>query len=227
MAATTVPDAAELGPTVVVRIAAALRADILSGVLAPGTPLREEAVAARFGASRHTVRAAFQRLAVERLAVAEPFRGVRVVSFGPEEVRALQQYRAALECEAVRIAAEAYGPSWPEAALAPAREALDRLAGLAEGGEASDDGDWLQAERAHADFHHALVEASGSPRLVEAHAALGSELLLFLLHVRPHYALGDLAAEHRALLDDVQARGADAMREHLAHSTALLLGNGG
>lgn len=218
------PDAAELGPTVVARIATALRAEILSGALASGVPLREEALAARFGASRHTVRAAVHRLAAERLAVAEPFRGVRVASFGPDEVRALQQYRAALECEAVRIAGERFGSSWPDEALAPARAALDRLAALAAAGQASDDADWLEAERVHAEFHDALVGASDSPRLIEAHAALGSELLLLLLHVRPHYALSDLVVEHRVLLDDVQTRGPDAMREHLEHSTALLLG---
>ncbi|WP_159606817.1 FCD domain-containing protein, partial [Agromyces humi] len=85
--------------------------------------------------------------------------------------------------------------------------------------------DWLEAERMHAEFHHALVAASGSSRIVEAHAALGGELLLFLLHVRPHYTLESLVVEHRALLDEVQTRGPDALRDHLAHSTRLLVGD--
>jgi hypothetical protein len=33
-----------------------------------------------------------------------------------------------------------------------------------------------------------------------------------------------LIAEHRALLDDVQSRGPDALREHLENSTRLLVG---
>ncbi|WP_168186144.1 GntR family transcriptional regulator [Agromyces badenianii] len=288
--------------TTVDRVAASVRADILSGVLPPGAPLREEAAAEQHGVSRHTVRAAFQRLVAERLAVAEAYRGVRVASFDRAHVIALQQLRAALEVEAVRIAGERLGDAWPDEVLAPARAALDRLDVLArtardaarhehdaerhahdaardaerhshdaardserqrdtvaseatdslpptrqrssdgggggiggsdggdDGGGGSDGGGggrdegWLEVERIHADFHRAIVAASASPRIIEAHVALGSELLLFLLHVRPHYTLESLIAEHRALLDEVQHRGPAAMREHLEHSTRLLVG---
>ena len=209
------PAATGQAATAVDRVAAAVRAEILTGELAAGAPLREEAAAARYGVSRHTVRAAFQRLVAERLAVAMPYRGVRVASFDRETIIALQQFRAALEVEAVRIAGERFGRDWPESVLAPARDALDRLAASA---------DWLEAERMHAEFHHALVAASGSRRIVEAHAALGGELLLFLLHVQPHYTLESLVAEHRTLLAEVQSRGPGALREHLEHSTRLLVG---
>ncbi|MGW9183161.1 GntR family transcriptional regulator [Agromyces sp. NPDC055661] len=201
-------------PTAVERVADAVRAEILSGELPADAPLREEAAAARYGVSRHTVRAAFQRLVAERLAVALPYRGVRVASFDRDTIVALQQLRAALEVEAVRIARQRYGSDWPDAALAPARDALERLGASA---------DWLEAERVHADFHRALVAASGSPRIIEAHAALGSELLLFLLHVRPHYTIESLVVEHRELLDAVQSEGPEAVREHLEHSTRLLV----
>jgi DNA-binding GntR family transcriptional regulator len=215
-------DSAGPAPTAVDRVADAVRADILSGVLAADAPLREEAAAERYGFSRHTVRAAFQRLVAERLAVSLPYRGVRVASFGSDTIIALQQLRAALEVEAVRIAGERFGPAWPDAALAPARDALDRLAALRETSDA--EVDWVEVERLHADFHGALVAASASPRIIEAHRALGSELLLFLLHVRPHYTLDTLLDEHRALLEAVQSRGPDALREHLEHSTRLLVG---
>ena len=201
-------------PTAVERVADAVRAEILSGELPADAPLREEAAAARYGVSRHTVRAAFQRLVAERLAVALPYRGVRVASFDRDTIVALQQLRAALEVEAVRIARQRYGSDWPDAALAPARDALERLGASA---------DWLEAERVHADFHRALVAASESPRIIEAHTALGSELLLFLLHVRPHYTIESLVGEHRDLLDAVQSEGPEAVREHLEHSTRLLV----
>lgn len=215
--------------TAVERLTVALRDEILSGGLPPGSPLREEHVAERSHASRHTVRAAFQRLVAERLAVAEPYRGVRVTEFGPEQIVALQQLRSALEAEAVRIANERFGDAWPDEVRAPAERALDRLAAIADavgatGAAGPAEVDWLEVERIHADFHHALVKASGSTRIVEAHAALGSELLLFLLHVRPHYSLTDLVDEHRALLVDAQRVGPEAVRAHLVHSTRLLLG---
>ena len=207
-------EAVHPAPTAVERVADEVRAEILSGELPADAPLREEAAAARYGVSRHTVRAAFQRLVAERLAVALPYRGVRVASFDRDTIVALQQLRAALEVEAVRIARQRYGSDWPDAALAPARDALERLGASA---------DWLEAERVHADFHRALVAASGSPRIIEAHAALGSELLLFLLHVRPHYTIESLVVEHRELLDAVQSEGPEAVREHLEHSTRLLV----
>lgn len=211
--------------TTVDRVAGLVRAEILSGALAPDTPLREEATAEQFGVSRHTVRAAFQRLVAERLAVAEAYRGVRVASFDRAHVIALQQLRAALEVEAVRIAGERHGEEWPGEVLAPARATLDQLAGLADDGDPrSDTVDWLEVERLHAEFHQAIVTASGSPRIIEAHAALGSELLIFLLHARPHYTLDSLIEEHRALLDELPTRGGEAVREHLEHSTRLLIG---
>ncbi|MFB6611364.1 GntR family transcriptional regulator [Agromyces sp. NPDC056379] len=214
--------------TTVDRVAGLIRAEILSGVLAPDTPLREEAASEQFGVSRHTVRAAFQRLVAERLAVAEAYRGVRVASFDRAHVIALQQLRAALEVEAVRIAGERHGEVWPDEVLAPARATLDALDRLADrDGDPDDAGegiDWLEVERLHAEFHHSIVAASASPRIIEAHSALGSELLLFLLHVRPHYTLESLIEEHRALLDELPTRGGDAVREHLEHSTKLLIG---
>ncbi|WP_308798380.1 GntR family transcriptional regulator [Agromyces silvae] len=207
--------------TVVDRVADLLRDEILSGRIPLGVALREEQIADGVGASRHTVRTAFNRLAAERILVALPYRGVRVAELDPAQILEMQQLRAALESEAVRIANARFGSGWPPAVTAPAKQALTRLARLA----AADSDDWLAVERAHADFHAALVSASGNARIVEAHEALKSELLLFLLHVRPHYSLTELVDEHRALLTDVQQRGADAVHEHLAHSTALLLGD--
>ncbi|MDR5701628.1 GntR family transcriptional regulator [Agromyces aerolatus] len=207
--------------TVVDRVVEVLRDEVLSGRLPLGEPLREEQVADRVGASRHTVRTAFHRLAAERVLVALPYRGVRVAELEPGAIVELQQLRAALEGEAVRIANERFGSTWPADVTAPAEAALARLAELGAAGSE----DWLAVERAHADFHRALVGASGSSRIVQAHAALESELMLFLLHMRPHYGLGDLVDEHRSFLADVQHRGSVAVHEHLAHSTRLLLGD--
>ena len=224
------PDAAARNgsaTTAVERVTAQLRDEILSGALGPDIPLREELWSARLGVSRHTVRAAFQRLVAERLAVAEPYRGVRVTSFDDRQILALQQLRAALEVEAVRIAFERFDGTLPESALAPARAAVEAMEALGPGtdrpGEAPDVA-WLQVERFHADFHSALVAASDSPRIIEMHTALGSELLLFILHARPHYSVASIVEEHRRLLDDLPGRGPEALRDHIEHSTRLLLG---
>lgn len=214
---------AEGAATVVARIHEALRTEILEGVLPPGTPLREESLAARFGASRHSVRSGVARLVRERLAVEVPYRGARVISLDTAEVVAMQQLRTALEVESVRLAAERHGGVFDDAAAAGLLAVLDGFAEPAAREEAGESIDWLDIERLHADFHRALVESSQSPRIIAAYAELSTELQLFLLQVRPHYGVRGLLDEHRRLVDELRARGGEAVRDHLAASTALLL----
>lgn len=193
------------------RLADELRRRVLSGQLPPGAPLREESIAAEHALSRHTVRRALERLVAERLLVSEPFRGVRVTSFDDGDVIALQQLRTALESEAVRLIRAEHGTQWPAQILAPLAAAVARL----------DDG--RRAEAEHAGFHRLLVSSAGSARITEAYERLDAEMLLFLSQLRFHYDPHTLCAEHRAYLADVQRVGEPAVREHLDHSTSMLL----
>lgn len=193
------------------RLAAELRHRVLSGELEPGAPLREEALAEEYDLSRHTVRRALERLVAARLLVSEAYRGVRVTSFTDADVIALQQLRTALESEAVRLLRAAHGDSWPDQLVAPLAAAAD--------GMATDP----SPERAHSAFHRALVAAAGSPRITEAYERLDTEMLLFLNQLRSQYDGAQLCAEHRDYLADVQRLGEEAVRQHLAHSTAMLL----
>lgn len=203
-------------PTADARLAEVLRAQILSGALAPGEPLREEEIARAHDLSRHTVRAALAALGAERLVQIVPYAGARVATLDDADLRGLQQLRAALESEAVRLVADTHGTLWPEALRAPIEAAIDELA------DAEARADWPATIRAHAAVHRAIVAAAASPRISEVHAALESEVLLLLTHVRPHYAPGALAAEHRTYLDELRRDGGAAVRAHLDHSTDLI-----
>jgi len=207
---------AEPRPTADVRVADALRAEILSGARAPGEPLREEELARRHDVSRHTIRAALAALGAERLVQLAPYAGARVSALDDADLVALQHLRAALETEAVRLVTAAHGPAWPPAVRGPIDTAIDDLA------DAESRADWPATIRAHAAVHRAIVLAASSARIAEAHAALESEVLLLLTHVRPHYAPGALAAEHRAYLEQVRRDGGAAVRAHLQHSTELI-----
>ncbi|KQR21348.1 GntR family transcriptional regulator [Microbacterium sp. Leaf151] len=199
------------GPRAADLVADAVRAGILSGDLAPGTPLREEELSAAHGVSRHTARTALTRLAAERLVTAEPYRGVRVSLLDDDALVALQQLRCALETEALRIVRDrGIRPSDVD-------EALDDLATA----EAS--GDWSATLAAHARVHLALVAAAGSPRIAEEYRRLDSEMHLLLTHVRPAYASGALTAEHRAYVDEALADPEHAVRAHLEHSTRAII----
>ena len=193
------------------RLADDLRERVLSGALGSGTPMREEALAEEHGLSRHTVRRALERLVAERLLVSEPFRGVRVTSFSDDDVIALQQLRTALESEAVRLIRLDHGTQWPEAVTATLSSLAEAM-GTAE-----------HVEEAHAAFHRGLVASAGSARITEAYARLDAEMLLFLRQLRFHYDAPTLCREHGAYLAAVQHVGERAVREHLEHSTEMLL----
>lgn len=199
------------GPRTADVVADAVRGAILSGGLAPGTPLREEELSTAHGVSRHTARTALATLTAERLVTAEPYRGVRVSLLDDAALIALQQLRCALETEALRIVRER-GIRPPDVDAA-----LDVLAAA----EAS--GDWPATLDAHARVHRALVDAAGSPRIAEEYRRLDSEMHLLLAHVRPAYADGALTTEHRAYVEAALADPEHEVRAHLDHSTRAII----
>ena len=147
----------------------------------------------------------------------EPHRGAHVVHLEPADVVALYELRAALELEAAHLALERHGGRLPgavRAALAVLTAACER------------DAAWSEVNDAHVALHSAIVAASDSPRIVAAHAALNGELLLFLLQLRPHLPLDELAADHVALVDGLERDGPPVLREHLRRSAETLVAAG-
>jgi DNA-binding GntR family transcriptional regulator len=82
---------------------------------------------------------------------------------------------------------------------------------------------WGAVVESHDDLHAALVRASDSRRIVAAHAALDAERRLFLLQLRPALPPDELAADHERLVAELEARGPDALRDHLRASADALL----
>ena len=85
-------------------LAAALRAEIAEGRLAPGAALRQDELAGRFGTSRIPVREALRTLQAEGLVTYAPNRGAVVAVVTPKEIQEMLEVRIALECHAVRMA---------------------------------------------------------------------------------------------------------------------------
>ena len=85
---------------------AALRRDILRGVLAPGAPLREEELGRSHQVSRTPVHEALSRLEAEGLAERHPRAGLVVTTPTLDEIIDLYVFREALEALAARLAAE-------------------------------------------------------------------------------------------------------------------------
>jgi DNA-binding GntR family transcriptional regulator len=193
----------------------ALRRRILEGDLAPGTPLREEALSREYDVARHSLRSALRILQGDGIVQIEPNRGARVKSLSPEDVRALSELRIALEVEAARMALERHGGRLP----ASVHRAAERLATLCHRARPS----WGAVAKAHEALHHEIVLAADSPRLAEAHQRAGAELRLFVLQLPPSWTFDRMASVHLALIELLESKGAEVLRPHIEESTRALL----
>lgn len=189
--------------TIAVRISRILAERIIAGAIEPGARLRQDHVAAEFGASHVPVREAFRRLEAQGLAVSEPRRGVRVASFDLSEVREVAEMRAALEVLALRHAARNLTP----AILQAAEEATKA------GDNSRDVRSWEEANRR---FHRLILIPCAMPRLLasidDLHAA--SARFLFAAWRSDWEARTD--HDHRAILAALRQGQVDAACATLA-----------
>jgi DNA-binding GntR family transcriptional regulator len=137
------------------RIFVALEDDIISGKLAMGSKLGEEALAARFHVSRGPLREALRRLEGRGLVVRTARAGVRVVTLSRKALLELYDMRELLEGLAARLAARNMSEDGI-AGLAALLEA-DRHGGLRS--------DAYPLAFGESDFHYRIAEASQSARL--------------------------------------------------------------
>ncbi|TCR61224.1 GntR family transcriptional regulator [Bosea sp. BK604] len=179
--------AKEKTDTLAIRISRVLAERIISGALEPGARLRQDHVAAEFGASHVPVREAFQRLEAQGLAISEPRRGVRVAAFDLREVREVAEMRAALEALALRQAA----PHLTRAILDQAEDATRASE------KARDVGAWEEANRR---FHRLLLAPCAMPRLLAAIDDLHAASARFLFSAWRAEWEAPTEHDHRAIL---------------------------
>jgi len=174
------------------RVTEELRRALFEGELAPGTPLREMALAEQIGVSRSTIREALSVLVAEGLATRVPNRGVAVTTLSRADVRDVLRARAALEVAGAR--------SWKAATTEQqdaVRHALDEFGRTARSGPSP-----AEATAAHLEVHRALVGLTGSERLLAAADALNAEIRLALAHVdRIRRNAREQVADHRELVE--------------------------
>lgn len=174
-------------------VEATLREAILTGAIAPGTPLRQEELAASFKVSRMPIREALRQLEAQALVDFEPHRGAVVVQITLLDAMDNYAIRAALEPQALRLSI----PNLTEEDFEIAEELL------AEIDQEEDPGRMGELNRR---FHMTLYAQAGLPRLValtEQHLATADR------HLRFHLSAvgGDLGQdEHRAMLAACRVR---------------------
>ena len=131
-------------------IRATLEAEIEQGKLAPGMPIDERALAARFNVSRTPVREALQHLAARELVTISPRQGIEVARLSISKVRAMLEYIGELEALCARFAARR--------ASDELREALDRVLLVCQQAAVESDPDSYAA--ANSAFHELIYEGS-------------------------------------------------------------------
>ncbi|MFT6774649.1 MAG: DNA-binding GntR family transcriptional regulator [Paracoccaceae bacterium] len=177
----------------------AIRAAILSGELPGGAHLAENALAELTGTSRTPVREALQRLAAEGLALSEG-RSRFVADFSYEEIAVVFELRARIE---------AYGASLAARCVKP--EEVARMADLV---ARMDEVEPEAPERflsLNADFHHAVLVATGSRQL---RSLTAQALALPLVTIKRFFCEQEIDmarsnAHHRDILEAMRNRDPD------------------
>jgi DNA-binding GntR family transcriptional regulator len=193
-----------------------LQESILSGELAPGSPLRLEELAERLGMSISPVREAVRRLETLGLAVHVPHRGARVAELALDDLHDTYEVRLALETLAVSKAATGFTE----------RDGEQARAHLNEYAEARRRGHAREERAAHTAFHFVLYQAARSDWLLrlirpawensERYRSLSLQKRIWVDRQREHERILDACARHEP------AEAAAELRRHLTVTANLV-----
>jgi DNA-binding GntR family transcriptional regulator len=142
-------------PTAQEFVLAELRRAILTGEMAPGTPVRQDALAEHLGVSRVPLREALRTLEGEGQVIYRPHRGYQVADLSLDDLLEVYRIRELLETEATLRAVPLM--------TAEDIERLEQSEQDILAAAAADDIVGMAA--ANRQFHFTVIEASGMPRL--------------------------------------------------------------
>lgn len=191
--------------TVVHMLASAVRRDISFGKLSPDQKLKIEELRRRYGGSNHSMREALRLLSAEGLVEATVQRGFRVTSATEDDLADIMLVRVELEQIALERALAEGDVAW-EGRVVAAHHTLQRAETAV--AESTDDLLALEWDEACRAFSQALIEACGSPRLIDLHRKFFDQSRRFRLALLREGRL-DFArrkARQNALLAAVLAR---------------------
>lgn len=172
------------------QVADQLRQAVLVGEFPPGTPLREDDLAERYGVSRHPIRKVLQQLTLEGLLVSRPNCGVSVAADATEHVHELlTPLRVQLEVYALRRAT----PAELRACRGPWERIVRHMA------RAADDQDEQAILSLDAEFHQQLLKAAGMDDFVPLWLAIFGRM-------RGHHRMGNRTLEHLGMVSFIHQR---------------------
>ncbi|MDB5526981.1 MAG: hypothetical protein JWR51_84 [Devosia sp.] len=188
-----------------------LRQDIITGVFAPGQPLRLELLRQRYGLSFSPLREALNRLQTERLVASAALRGFSVAAVSTEEMWDATETRILIESEALRRSIE-YGDDDWEARIVSTFHSLDLQARRMTNSETVSMEELSALEARHKDFHGALIAKCRSRRLIDLADQLYAETQRYRLPTltgKTPATSRNIAGEHRQIMEAAFARNTD------------------
>lgn len=186
---------------------AAIRQDIIFGVLTPGQRLKLDDLQAHYGASVPTLREVLNRLTSESLVVAVDQRGFAVAPISVANLQELAGLRKLIEFHALELSFRHGDIDW-ESEVVAAHYRLSRVETRLIAGETADRMEW---KRCDFGFHQTLIGACRSAELLSLHRAVFDKYLRYQMIFLTFR--GQIAAdEHRALKDAALARDFPAAR---------------
>lgn len=181
-----------------------IKADILTGALAPGARLRLEDLRSRFGVSWSPLRESLSRLVAEGFIVMQGARTYCVAPISRVELVHLIEIRVLVEQRALRASIEHGDDEW-ESTLVSLHHHLSKLESARWNPDAQEE--W---ETLHRRFHQALIAACGSQVLLQYSDNLYNQSdryrrLFFSVNPRDR----DVDQEHQAIFDAAIQRNAE------------------
>jgi DNA-binding GntR family transcriptional regulator len=183
------------------QVAAEIRRQLLSGEVAPGTKVSDQAVAAGLGVSRNTAREAILILVAEGLLTRQLHKGVEVTELGLEELNDVYRARQALELVGLQFMAQEREQSLPE--LRETLAAMDRSAAV------EDTQALLDADR---QFHEVIIKAIGSRRVSRFYRLIQTEIRLTRAWYGARMAAPAFVQRHREIVDAIEAGNDESSR---------------
>lgn len=184
-----------------------LRQEIITIAVAPGEKLHIRSLCDRFGVGLSPIREALSRLSTEGLVVQTDHRGFAAAPMSEADLVDLTRARCWLNELAIRNSIAGGDAAWEESVVLSFHR-LSRTPRFEAGNESSRSPVW---EVAHRNFHSSLIAASGSSRLQQYCEHLFDSSERYRHVGRKAGVKGESRdTEHRALMEAVVARDADA-----------------
>jgi DNA-binding GntR family transcriptional regulator len=185
----------------------ALRREILTCALEPGSDISEAVIADRLEMSKTPVREALARLRTEGFVRSFPRRGYQIAPLTISDIDELLDLRRIVEEACGELAAERISDS-----------ELDRLAKLADATTDSDTiadlGTYISANR---EFHLAIANAANNRRLTDLAFKMFDELERYFYYgARERVISGDVQPDHHGIVAVLRQRDREAGRRVLA-----------